>query len=190
MAGIPGFFDLPMLKPQVRIVTAEPRPDQPGGHRPLPGRRRICGRATRADDDAGGGDRRGQRSGLRGRGGAGFPTGRSGALPARRPAHPKYMICNADEGDPGAFMDRSILEGDPHAVLEGMIIAAYAIGAIEGYHLRPRRVSAGGPTLDARPGNRPRDGLAGRKYPRLRISASISRSRRAPAPSSAAKRPR
>jgi len=72
-------------------------------------------------------------SGLRGRGGAGFPTGRKWAL-ARRTEHwPKYVICNADEGDPGAFMDRSALEGDPHALLEGMIIAGYAIGAQYGY---------------------------------------------------------
>ena len=72
-------------------------------------------------------------SGLRGRGGAGFLTGLKWELCRRSPGGPKYVICNADEGDPGAFMDRSILEGDPHAVLEGMTIAAYAIGASEGY---------------------------------------------------------
>lgn len=72
-------------------------------------------------------------SGLRGRGGAGFPTGLKWEFTRKAPGDKKYMICNADEGDPGAFMDRSILEGDPHAVLEGMIIAAYAIGASEGY---------------------------------------------------------
>ncbi len=72
------------------------------------------------------------RSGLRGRGGAGFPTGRKWAL-ARAPASPqKYMVCNADEGDPGAFMDRAVLEGDPHTVIEGMLIAGYAIGASQG----------------------------------------------------------
>ncbi len=74
------------------------------------------------------------KSGLRGRGGAGFPTGLKWKLAKEsRPTEKKYIICNADEGDPGAFMDRSILEGDPHAVIEGMIIAAYAIGASEGY---------------------------------------------------------
>jgi NADH-quinone oxidoreductase subunit F len=72
-------------------------------------------------------------SGLRGRGGAGFPTGRKWELAAASPGDKKYLICNADEGEPGAFMDRAILEGDPHSVLEGMAIAAYAIGADEGY---------------------------------------------------------
>ena len=72
-------------------------------------------------------------SGLRGRGGAGFPTGRKWGLCAPNKADQKYIACNADEGDPGAFMDRSILEGDPHAVLEGMAIGAYAIGASKGF---------------------------------------------------------
>jgi NADH:ubiquinone oxidoreductase subunit F (NADH-binding)/(2Fe-2S) ferredoxin/NAD-dependent dihydropyrimidine dehydrogenase PreA subunit len=71
--------------------------------------------------------------GLRGRGGAGFPTGTKWKLCREVPGDKKYIICNGDEGDPGAFMDRSIMEGDPHAVLEGMIIGAYAIGADEGY---------------------------------------------------------
>ncbi|MGA2132106.1 MAG: NADH-ubiquinone oxidoreductase-F iron-sulfur binding region domain-containing protein [Bryobacteraceae bacterium] len=72
-------------------------------------------------------------SGLRGRGGAGFPTGRKWAL-GRAQADPvKYVVCNGDEGDPGAFMDRAVLESDPHRVLEGLAIAAYAIGAAEGY---------------------------------------------------------
>jgi NADH-quinone oxidoreductase subunit F len=72
-------------------------------------------------------------SGLRGRGGAGFPTGRKWEICASRPRNPKYLICNADEGDPGAFMNRALLESDPHSVLEGMIIAGYAIGAKKGY---------------------------------------------------------
>ncbi len=70
---------------------------------------------------------------LRGRGGAGFPTGNKWLFALREQARPKYIICNADEGDPGAFMDRAMLEGDPHAVLEGMLIGAYAIGAEFGY---------------------------------------------------------
>ncbi|HYG57999.1 MAG TPA: NADH-quinone oxidoreductase subunit NuoF [Symbiobacteriaceae bacterium] len=74
-----------------------------------------------------------KRSGLRGRGGAGFPTGRKWELALASQSPKKYLICNADEGDPGAFMDRSILEGDPHAVIEGMVIGARAIGANEGY---------------------------------------------------------
>ena len=72
-------------------------------------------------------------SGLRGRGGAGFPTGLKWKFAAGNDADQKYVCCNADEGDPGAFMDRSILEGDPHAVLEAMAIAGYAIGASQGY---------------------------------------------------------
>ena len=72
-------------------------------------------------------------SGLRGRGGGGFPTGRKWQFAAAQPAGKKYVVCNADEGDPGAFMDRSILEGDPHALIEAMAIAGYAIGADEGY---------------------------------------------------------
>ena len=73
------------------------------------------------------------KSGLRGRGGAGFPTGKKWQFAAASKADQKYMVCNADEGDPGAFMDRSVLEGDPHAVLEAMAIGGYAIGASVGY---------------------------------------------------------
>ena len=73
------------------------------------------------------------KSGLRGRGGAGFPTGKKWAFVKMAQGDQKYVVCNADEGDPGAFMDRSILEGDPHALLEAMAIAAYAVGANRGY---------------------------------------------------------
>ena len=72
-------------------------------------------------------------SGLRGRGGAGFPTGMKWKFAAASPGDTKYIICNGDEGDPGAFMDASIMDGDPHAVLEGMLIGSYAIGAHDGY---------------------------------------------------------
>ena len=72
-------------------------------------------------------------SGLRGRGGAGFPTGLKWGTVAKSPGAKKYVICNADEGDPGAFMDRSVLESDPHSILEGMAIAAYAVGADQGF---------------------------------------------------------
>ena len=72
-------------------------------------------------------------SGLRGRGGGGFPTGRKWGFAANSTASDKFVLCNADEGDPGAFMDRSVLEGDPHALVEAMIIAGYAIGAHQGY---------------------------------------------------------
>ncbi len=74
-----------------------------------------------------------KRSGLRGRGGAGFPTGVKWELMRRQTATPKYIICNADEGDPGAFMDRSLLEGNPHSIIEGMVIGAFALGAEEGF---------------------------------------------------------
>ncbi len=74
-----------------------------------------------------------KKTGLRGRGGGGFPTGMKWGFCQKSPGPKKYIICNADEGDPGAFMDRSLLEGDPHAILEGMIIGAYASGADEGY---------------------------------------------------------
>jgi len=70
---------------------------------------------------------------IRGRGGAGFPTGQKWKFCRQSPGNPKYIVCNGDEGDPGAFMDRAVLEGDPHSVLEGMLIGAYAIGAESGY---------------------------------------------------------
>jgi NADP-reducing hydrogenase subunit HndC len=73
-----------------------------------------------------------KKSGLRGRGGAGFPTGVKWGFAAKYPSETKYVVCNADEGDPGAYMDRAVLEGDPHTVLEGMAIAGYAIGAHNG----------------------------------------------------------
>jgi bidirectional [NiFe] hydrogenase diaphorase subunit len=73
------------------------------------------------------------RSGLRGRGGAGYPTGLKWATVAKNPGKTKYVICNGDEGDPGAFMDRSVMESDPHRILEGMAIAAYAVGANQGF---------------------------------------------------------
>jgi len=72
-------------------------------------------------------------SGLRGRGGAGFPTGLKWSTVAKNPSTPKYVVCNGDEGDPGAFMDRSMMEGDPHRLIEGMAIAAYATGANRGF---------------------------------------------------------
>jgi len=133
VAGIPRFFDLPMLKPQVRIAL------------------RNCGHIDPKDIDqyiASGGYsglakalemspeqviEEVKKSGLRGRGGAGFSTGRKWEFCQRSPGEEKYLICNADEGDPGAFMDRSLLEGDPHAVLEGMLIGGYAIGSTHSY---------------------------------------------------------
>ena len=77
-------------------------------------------------------------SGLRGRGGGGFPTGRKWSECQEAPGDEKYVICNADEGDPGAYMDRCVLEGNPHLVLEGMMIGAWAVGAQEGIYLCPQ----------------------------------------------------
>lgn len=74
-----------------------------------------------------------KKAGLRGRGGAGFPTGKKWEITRAQPGNSKYIICNADEGDPGSFQDRSLCEGNPHSILEGMLIGAYAIGAHEGY---------------------------------------------------------
>ena len=74
-----------------------------------------------------------KKSGLRGRGGGGFSTGLKWNFARKETSDKKYVVCNGDEGDPGAFMDRSILEGNPHSVIEGMMIAARAIGADEGY---------------------------------------------------------
>lgn len=133
VTDIPKLFDLPMFAPQVRIAT------------------RNCGHIDPADIDQYiandgyiGFDKALKmapeevieeidKSGLKGRGGAGFPTARKWRFCHDAPGEEKYIICNADEGDPGAFMDRSLLEGDPHSVLEGMLIGAYAIGATCGY---------------------------------------------------------
>jgi NADH:ubiquinone oxidoreductase subunit F (NADH-binding)/(2Fe-2S) ferredoxin len=131
--GIPRFFDLPMLKPQIRVVL------------------RNCGfiESEEIDHYIANGGYEGvinsfskgpegvisevKEAGLRGRGGAGFPTYKKWEICRNNTGEKKYMICNADEGDPGAFMNRSLIEGDPHALLEGLLIAAYAIGASQGY---------------------------------------------------------
>ena len=70
---------------------------------------------------------------MRGRGGGGFPTGKKWKFAYSTPSDQKYLICNADEGDPGAFMDRAVIEGDPHRLIEGMAVAAYGIGATKAY---------------------------------------------------------
>ncbi|GAH30206.1 unnamed protein product, partial [marine sediment metagenome] len=131
--GIPKLFELPMLKPQVRIVLRNCGIIDPeninhyiaqGGYSGLV--RALGMKPEEVIEEI-------KRSGLRGRGGAGFPTGLKWEFCRKAPGKVKYLICNADEGDPGAFMNRSLLEGDPHAVLEGILIGAYAIGATEGY---------------------------------------------------------
>jgi NADH-quinone oxidoreductase subunit F len=131
--GIPRLFELPVLKPQVRISLRNCGNIDPesinhyianGGYEGLAKALRM--KPQDVIDEI-------KKSGLRGRGGAGFPTGVKWQFCHDAPGNIKYVICNADEGDPGAFMDRALLEGDPHAVLEGILIGAYAIGAPEGY---------------------------------------------------------
>jgi len=133
LEGIPNLFDLPVLKPQVRISLRNCGNIDPeninhyianGGYQGLAKALRM--KPQEVIDEI-------KKSGLRGRGGAGFPTGVKWQFCHDAPGNIKYVVCNADEGDPGAFMDRALLEGDPHAVLEGMLIGAYAIGATEGY---------------------------------------------------------
>ncbi len=113
-------------------------------------------------------------SGLRGRGGAGFLTGMKWRFTRLAPGAQKYIICNADEGDPGAFMDRSVLESDPHSVLEGMIIAGYAIGADHGYiYVRaeyPKAIERLNIAIAQARGAR----LPRRRHPGQRLTASTS----------------
>ncbi len=131
--AVPTFADLPMIKPQVRIVLRNCGVIDPtnidhylarGGYQGMT--RAFAMGPDQVIEEM-------KASGLRGRGGAGFPTGVKWGFARNSVADQKYVICNADEGDPGAFMDRSVLEGDPHAVLEGLLIAGYAIGASVGY---------------------------------------------------------
>jgi NADH-quinone oxidoreductase subunit F len=133
LEGIPRLFDLPVLKPQVRISLRNCGNIDPeninhyianGGYEGLA--KALKMNSQEVIDEI-------KESGLRGRGGAGFLTGVKWQFCHDAPGDTKYIICNADEGDPGAFMDRALLEGDPHSVLEGMLIGAYAIGAREGY---------------------------------------------------------
>ena len=131
--GIPRLLDLPMLKPQVRIVLRNCGHINPEDIKQYiandgyigfikainMGPERVLGEIKKSE--------------LRGRGGAGFPTGQKWEFCRRSPGKEKYIICNADEGAPGAFMNRALLESDPHSVLEGMLIGAYTIGATHGY---------------------------------------------------------
>ena len=131
--GIPRFFDLPMLKPQVRIILRNCGTIDPENINHYIARGGYSGFARVLKMSPGEIIGEIKKSGLRGRGGAGFPTWLKWDFCRKSPGREKYLVCNADEGDPGAFMNRSVLEGDPHAVLEGMLIAAYTIGATHGY---------------------------------------------------------
>ncbi len=117
------------------------------------------------------------------------PPGGNGRPAGKRRAAERYLICNADEGDPGAFMNRSLIEGDPHAVLEGMLIAAYTIGASQGYIYIRAEYPLAIERLKKAIGRDARGRPPGRRYPGERIQLSTSRSRKEPAPSSAARRP-
>ncbi len=130
--GIPDLMETPMMKGQVRRVLRNCGVIDPGDIRHSLARGAYSGlqRALELDRDARIGEL--ERSGLRGRGGAGFPVSRKWNFCIDAPGDTRYIICNADEGDPGAFMNRSLLEGDPHAVLEGTIIGL-TIGAAEGF---------------------------------------------------------
>ena len=131
--GIPKLFDLPMLRSQPRIVLRNCGIIDPENINHYIARDGYSGlvRALGMKPEAV--IEEVKKAGLRGRGGAGFPTGTKWELCRKSPGTIKYVICNADEGDPGAFMNRSLLEGDPHSVLEGLLIGGYAIGASEGY---------------------------------------------------------
>jgi NADH-quinone oxidoreductase subunit F len=131
--GIPKLFELPMLKPQVRVSLRNCGFIDPGNINHYIARDGYSGLVRALGMKPEEVIAEVKKSGLRGRGGAGFSTGLKWELCHRSPGTQKYVICNADEGDPGAFMDRSLLESDPHAVLEGILIGAYAIGASEGY---------------------------------------------------------
>jgi NADH-quinone oxidoreductase subunit F len=133
IVGIPDLWEHPMLKGQVRIVLRNSGLIDPENiehylaHGGYSGAVRALKMTPQAIIDEV------KKSGLRGRGGAGFPTATKWALCREAPGDPKYVICNADEGDPGAFMNRALLESDPHQVIEGMIIGGYAIGASKGF---------------------------------------------------------
>jgi len=129
---IPPLFQHPMLKPQVRIVLRNCGiidPEEIDHYLATDGYQGFMNALKMSPDDVIGVVRQ---AGLRGRGGAGFPTFKKWTVCRNSPGEQKYLICNADEGDPGAFMNRSLIESDPHAVLEGMLIAGYAIGASKG----------------------------------------------------------
>jgi len=131
--GVPTFAELPMIRPQKRVVLRNCGVIDPASLDHYIARGGYSGLAKALATPPSDVIEEVKTSGLRGRGGAGFPTGRKWEFAHNTPSDQKYVICNADEGDPGAFMDRSVIEGDPHTVLEGLVIAAYAVGASEGY---------------------------------------------------------
>jgi NADH-quinone oxidoreductase subunit F len=131
--GIPSISDLPMMRGQVRIVLRNAGIIDPTNVYHYVARDGYTGLSKALGMTPEEVIEEITNSGLRGRGGAGFPTGVKWGFARKSQSDEKYVICNADEGDPGAFMDRSVLESDPHSVLEGLAITAYAIGAATGY---------------------------------------------------------
>lgn len=131
--GVPHLFDLPVLKPQVRRILRNCGFIDPTNIRHYLAKEGYTGFMKALDSTPDEIIENVEKSGLRGRGGAGFPTGLKWKLCRESDGETKYLICNADEGDPGAFMNRSLLESDPHSVLEGILIAGYVIGAKEAY---------------------------------------------------------
>ncbi len=131
--GIPDLFELDFMKFQVRIALRNAGVINPENFSHYLARGGYQGFEKALDMDPEEIIAEIEKAGLRGRGGAGFPTGMKWKLCRKSRNFPKYLICNADEGDPGAFMDRSLLESDPHSVLEGMLIGAYAIGCSRGF---------------------------------------------------------
>jgi NADH:ubiquinone oxidoreductase subunit F (NADH-binding)/(2Fe-2S) ferredoxin len=130
--GIPRFFDLPMLKPQVRVILKNCGFIDPEDGDHYLARDGYLGFLTVLEKGPEYALAALKESGLRGRGGAGFPAFKKWELCRNAQGEHKYVVCNADEGDPGAFMNRSLLESDPHAVLEGLMIAGYTVGASQG----------------------------------------------------------
>jgi NADH-quinone oxidoreductase subunit F len=131
--GIKSFWEQPMLKKQKRIVLRNCGIIDPGNMRHYIARGGFDGLIRSFDLGPEGVIEEVKTAGIRGRGGAGFPTWKKWQLCHNAKGNKKYLICNADEGDPGAFMNRSLMEGDPYSLLEGMIIAGYAIGARQAY---------------------------------------------------------
>ncbi len=131
--GIKPFWDQPMLREQKRVVLRNCGIIDPENINHYIARGGLSGMIRALDLGAEGVMEEVEKAGLRGRGGAGFPTHKKWRLCREARGRTRYLICNADEGDPGAFMNRSLMEGDPFSLLEGMIIAAYAIGASQGY---------------------------------------------------------
>jgi NADH:ubiquinone oxidoreductase subunit F (NADH-binding) len=133
MEGIKSLWEQPMLKLQERVVLRNCGIIDPENIKHYIGRGGFTGLLKSFELGPGGVIEEVKTAGLRGRGGAGFPTWKKWQLCQEAPGRNKYLICNADEGDPGAFMNRSLMEGDPYSLLEGMIIAAYAIQANHAY---------------------------------------------------------